>query len=79
MLKTTVAGEHGPNLAPVVIDEIRVVGSRCGPFVPAIEALAREEIDVSSLITSRFPLESCEAAFETATQKDQLKVLFEIS
>ncbi|MCA8998528.1 MAG: alcohol dehydrogenase catalytic domain-containing protein [Planctomycetaceae bacterium] len=78
VLKTTVAGEQGPNLAPIVIDEICVIGSRCGPFVPAIEALAKDELDVTSLITSRFTLEECETAFQTATAKDQLKVLFEI-
>lgn len=78
VLKTTVAGEHGPNLASVVIDEITVVGSRCGPFPAAIEALAKQQIEVSSLITSRFSLEQAELAFATATQPGQMKVLFDV-
>ncbi|WP_437203680.1 MDR/zinc-dependent alcohol dehydrogenase-like family protein [Planctomicrobium sp. SH664] len=79
VLKTTVAGENGPNLAPVVIDEVRVFGSRCGPFAPAIRALAEGSIEVESLITARYPLEAAREAFETAQQKNHLKVLFEIA
>ena len=71
-MKTTVAGDHGPNLASVVIDEITVVGSRCGPFPAAIEALANKKVEVSSLITSRFPLDQAERAFATATQPGQM-------
>ncbi|WP_437229298.1 MDR/zinc-dependent alcohol dehydrogenase-like family protein [Planctomicrobium sp. SH661] len=78
VLKTTVAGPGGPSLAPVVIDEIRVIGSRCGPFKPAIEALAARTIDVESLITSRFPLSDGLIAFDRATRKDELKVILEI-
>ncbi|HWL06935.1 MAG TPA: alcohol dehydrogenase catalytic domain-containing protein [Planctomicrobium sp.] len=79
VLKTTVAGQSGPNLAPVVIDEINVVGSRCGPFPPAIAALASKTVEVESLISGRFPLSQAVMAFEQAKRKDQLKILFEIS
>ncbi len=78
VLKTTVAGQTGPNLAPVVIDEINVVGSRCGPFQPAIAALENGQIDVRSLISGRFPLSQAAAAFEQAQRKDQLKILFDV-
>jgi threonine dehydrogenase-like Zn-dependent dehydrogenase len=78
VLKTTVAGDGGPNLAPAVIDELTIVGSRCGPFAPAIAALANGTVEVESLITARFPLEQAEEAFAAAARKDQLKVLFEI-
>lgn len=79
VLKTTVAGEQTLALAPLVIDEIRVVGSRCGPFDKAIDALEQGAIDVESLITARFSLDDAEAALKTARQSDQLKVLLDIS
>lgn len=79
VLKTTVAGEAGPNLAPVVIDEITIVGSRCGPFADALRALEERTVEVTSLITGRFPLESAAEAFQQAGRRDQLKVLFEIA
>lgn len=79
VLKTTVAGATGPNLAPVVIDELTVIGSRCGPFPVAIDALAQGKIEVESLITSRFPLEQAQDAFAKATEKDQLKVMLDVS
>ncbi|SFI35592.1 MDR/zinc-dependent alcohol dehydrogenase-like family protein [Planctomicrobium piriforme] len=79
VLKTTVAGTTGPNLAPVVIDEINVIGSRCGPFPPAIAALTNGDIEVTSLITGRYPIEQAVAAFEQAQRKGQLKVLIDVS
>jgi len=79
VLKTTVADPQGPNLAPVVIDEITVVGSRCGPFSPAITALASRTVEVESLISGRFPLAKAEQAFRQAQQKDQLKILFDVT
>lgn len=78
VLKTTVAGTPPLSLAPIVIDEFHVVGSRCGPFVPAIEALATGRIDVRSLIEARFPLEQAAAGFELVQQQPILKVLFDI-
>jgi len=78
VLKTTVAGDQGPSLAPVVIDEITIVGSRCGPFAPALAALAEQSIHVESMITSRFPLEDGVQAFSTASDSQQFKVLLQI-
>ncbi len=78
VLKSTYAGEHSPNLAPIVIDEINLIGSRCGPLPVAIEALAANEVDVESLITSRYAIEDSIEAFQVAQQKDQLKVILEI-
>ncbi len=75
VLKTTVAGEHALSLAPVVIDEIRLIGSRCGPFAPAIDALARKTIDVRPLIAAEFPLDRAEEAFQAAGRRGALKVL----
>lgn len=79
VLKTTVAGDQGPSLAGVVIDELNVVGSRCGPFAPALAAIASGQIHVEKLITSRFPLESGARALEVAAEKDQFKVVLDIS
>lgn len=76
VLKSTYAAGT-PNLAPIVINELRVVGSRCGPFGPALAALASGRIDPRPLIADRFPLHAGEAAFARAGEKGVLKVLIE--
>lgn len=78
VLKTTIAGEHALNLAPIVIDEVRVIGSRCGPFAPALAALADGHIDVRPLIGAEFPLDEAEAAFRAAAEKGARKVLLKV-
>ena len=75
VLKTTVAQGKEINLAPVVIDEIQVIGSRCGPFGPALRALSRKMIDVNPLITSIYRPEEAEEAFKKAASKNALKVI----
>lgn len=75
VLKTTVAAHYEINLAPVVIDEIRVIGSRCGPFPQAITALTEGRFDVRSLIGAEYPLDRVEDAFRTAMQPGARKVL----
>ena len=79
VLKTTVAGAQTMAWAPVVIDEITVMGSRCGPFDRALSALAAGEIDVSGLISARFELSSGVEALEHARTKGVLKVLLDIA
>ena len=79
VLKTTTAAEHGPNLAAVVIDEITVVGSRCGPFDRAVQALARREIEVLPLVTARYSIEESEEAIRAAARRENLKVLIDIA
>lgn len=74
-LKSTVADKSTLDLAPIVIDEIRVQGSRCGPFEPALRALSQKRIDVSPLISARYTLDEGIEAFERAGQKGVLKVL----
>ena len=77
VLKTTVA-EHLPiDLAPIVIDEIQLVGSRCGPFAPAIDALERLAVDVSSLIEETLPLARAGDALERARRKGSRKILLD--
>jgi threonine dehydrogenase-like Zn-dependent dehydrogenase len=60
-----------------VIHEIRVVGSRCGPFPPALRALETGGIDVRPMITDRFPLDRAIEAVQRASEPDALKVLLE--
>jgi threonine dehydrogenase-like Zn-dependent dehydrogenase len=74
VMKTTVAAPKPLNLAPVVIDEINVLGSRCGPFPEAIAALATREIDVLPLITRRLTPEQAEPFF-AGSIPDGLKTL----
>jgi threonine dehydrogenase-like Zn-dependent dehydrogenase len=75
VLKTTVASHHETSLAPIVIDEVRVIGSRCGPFPKAIAALTARSIDVRPLIGAEFPLDRAEEAFQAAAARGSRKVL----
>jgi threonine dehydrogenase-like Zn-dependent dehydrogenase len=77
VLKSTVAGSTQLSLAPLVINEITVVGSRCGPFQPALEALATGSVDVRSLISERVPLSDAADALRLAAEPGRLKVLIE--
>jgi len=77
ILKSTCAEAGWVNLAPIVIHEVRVLGSRCGPFVPAIDALARKSIDLRSMISRTFPLEKSLEAFEFVKQPNCLKALLQ--
>jgi threonine dehydrogenase-like Zn-dependent dehydrogenase len=78
VLKTTVAGTYTIDLAPIVIDEVRVIGSRCGPFPRAIDALANRKIDVRPLIGAEFALDDAETAFRAAAEKGARKVLLHV-
>lgn len=75
VLKSTVADGQPLNLAPLVIDEINVIGSRCGPFKEAIRALAEKSIDVISLMTRRMKLEQGVEALNLAARPGVLKVI----
>jgi len=77
VLKSTLAETRDIDLAPVVIDEIHIVGSRCGPFPPALSALAQSRIDVSSLVSQRFDLADAADALAAAAQPGAGKVLID--
>jgi len=79
VVKTTVAGEQTLALAPIVIDEVTIVGSRCGPFDRALTALETGEVSVLPLISARYPLDEGLAAVEHARTKPALKVLIDVS
>jgi threonine dehydrogenase-like Zn-dependent dehydrogenase len=75
VLKSTFHGATRIDAARVVVDEISVVGSRCGRFAPALELLRQNEVDVESLISEQHALADGVNAIERATQKGVLKVL----
>jgi threonine dehydrogenase-like Zn-dependent dehydrogenase len=79
VLKSTFHGATPVDAARVVVDEIRVVGSRCGRFAPALELLARGAVDVASLVSDVMPLERGVAAMERAAAPGVLKVLLRAS
>jgi threonine dehydrogenase-like Zn-dependent dehydrogenase len=78
VLKSTVSEKSLLHLAPIVIDEIRLQGSRCGPFAPALRALSQKLIDVRPLISARYTLGEGLTAFQYAAQKGTLKVLMRV-
>ena len=75
ILKSTIASKENLDLTPAVVNEITLVGSRCGPFRPAINALASGIISVDGLIDSEYPLEEFKEAFDQAKNSKTLKVV----
>ncbi len=75
ILKSTFHNQQTINLSPLVVDELHVIGSRCGPFPPAIRMLDQKLIDVKSMISAVLPLSEGEKAFNLAATKGMLKVL----
>lgn len=78
VLKSTYASPEPINLSPLVVDEITLVGSRCGPFQPAINLLSEKQIDPTVLISDRYPLTSGILAYQRAAEPGILKVLIDI-
>lgn len=78
VLKSTYEGLPEADLTRVVVDEVRVIGSRCGPFDAALRLLARDLIDVESLIEARYPLDDALLAMDHAAQRGVFKVLLDI-
>lgn len=79
VLKSTYAGKLEIDMSKIVVDEITVLGSRCGPFAPAIELLKQGKVDVASLIQAEYPLEEGLQAFEQAQKKGMMKVLIKMA
>lgn len=80
VMKTTVATlaqAHAVDLTPLVVNELKVIGSRCGPFPDALEALSSQKVDVVSLITRRMKLADGDAALKAAARPEAIKVLLE--
>jgi alcohol dehydrogenase len=77
ILKSTVHGAVGVDTAPIIVNEVTLVGSRCGRFEAAIPLLDHALIRTQDMISARFPLRDAAEAFERAAQRGALKVLLE--
>jgi threonine dehydrogenase-like Zn-dependent dehydrogenase len=77
VLKSTVAAGAQTDLSPLVVDEIRLIGSRCGPFDDALGALAGGEVDLSSLPVQTIPLTRAPDALAAAEGGETMKVLID--
>ncbi|HID51404.1 MAG TPA: Zn-dependent alcohol dehydrogenase [Anaerolineae bacterium] len=75
ILKSTFAGHNQIDLTKLVVGEINVVGSRCGPFAPALRLLARQEVDVQPLLDGQYLLSDGLAAFDHAARPGVRKIL----
>jgi threonine dehydrogenase-like Zn-dependent dehydrogenase len=77
VVKSTFHGETPVSLSPLVVDEITVVGSRCGPFARAIDLLAAGRVEVKPLVAGIYPLAQFPEAFERARRG--LKVILRMT
>ena len=75
VLKTTTQETSAPTANPWVLSEVTIVGSRCGPFEPALRLMASGVVDPSPLITARFPLSRGLDALAAAAAREHIKVL----
>jgi len=77
VMKSTYKGEMSVNFSSIVVDEINIVGSRCGPFEPSLRLMESRQVDPTVLIAEEFKLEDALKAFERAAEIGVLKVLVE--
>jgi threonine dehydrogenase-like Zn-dependent dehydrogenase len=77
VLKSTIAGEHKVSLAPLVINEITVVGSRCGPFAPALDSLRERSVSVTPMIEKIYPMSEGVEAVAHAGSPGARKILLQ--
>ncbi len=75
ILKSTVHGLVGLDSAPVIVNEITLVGSRCGRFAPALKLLRQGKVNVEEMISAEFPLKDAAPAFARAAERGVMKVL----
>ncbi|HRQ25093.1 MAG TPA: 2-dehydropantoate 2-reductase N-terminal domain-containing protein, partial [Anaerolineales bacterium] len=75
VLKSTYKGDISVNFSSIVVDEIQVIGSRCGPFAPALRLMEKREVDPTVLIQDEFELKDAMRAMERAAQAGVLKVI----
>jgi threonine dehydrogenase-like Zn-dependent dehydrogenase len=75
VLKSTYRGDMTVSWSPFVVDEITILGSRCGPFTPALRLLESAQVDPAILIADQFPLANSLEAMAAAQQPGMLKVL----
>lgn len=78
VLKSTIATGKELNLAPIVIDEITVLGSRCGQFAPALRLMEKNVIDFSKLVSAKLSFDDAVLGFEKNKEKNTIKILLEM-
>ena len=79
ILKSTYAGNLQLDASALVVDEITLIGSRCGPFAPALQLLAGGKIDVRPLLEARYPRDEGLETFAHASRSGTLEVLLEMA
>lgn len=79
VLKSTYADSPAVDLTPIVVNELTVIGSRCGPFAPALDLLAAGVVDTAALVDGRYPLAEAAAAIRHAAAPGVRKILLQIS
>lgn len=79
VLKSTIASHGKIDLTPAIINEVQIIGSRCGPFNPAITALTTGTVKVDELIDKTYPIDKYDEALTYASKPGTLKVLLKIS
>jgi threonine dehydrogenase-like Zn-dependent dehydrogenase len=79
VLKSTYAGRLSLDAAALVVDEITLIGSRCGPFPAALTLLANQAVDPTPLIQARYPLSAGLDAFDHAQRRGVLKILLDMT
>jgi threonine dehydrogenase-like Zn-dependent dehydrogenase len=77
-LKSTFKGQVPVTLSELVVNEITLIGSRCGPMAQAVTMLAEQHIDPLSLIDGLYSIDQAREAFSTAAQPGRLKVLVQL-
>ncbi len=77
VMKSTYKGEMSVNFSSIVVEEINIIGSRCGPFEPALRLMETRQVDPTFLIAEEFKLQDALKAFERAAETGVLKVLIE--
>jgi threonine dehydrogenase-like Zn-dependent dehydrogenase len=78
VMKSTYKGEMSVNFSSIVVDEINIIGSRCGPFEPALRLMESRQVDPTVLVAEEFQLTNALKAFERAAETGVLKVLVQI-
>ncbi len=79
VVKSTVNERTATDVTGIVVNEVTVVGSRCGPFLPALRALEDRSVVVKSLVSDVIPIEQVERAFDLAQDNSSMKVLMRVS
>jgi len=75
VLKSTFVGQPRLDISKIIVDEIHLIGSRCGPFKKAIDVLRRKAVVIEKMVDGDFPLEKAQKAFRLAQESEVMKIL----